>query len=112
ARNLGFVPGENDIVVTHYEVYGDSVVVLEGSVDRNESSQYAFEVLIDLNDPREVLAFVPSETIQDPSLDPSFRTLEAINQRIEALGGNPSLDSDPDEDSTISVPVIEDAITP
>lgn len=74
-----------DITVDHYQNLDNQALVLEGFVD-NGSTSLAFKALVDLNNPDQTIVFVPAS--QDPTAD-DLAALDAMNQRIIALGGDP-----------------------
>lgn len=80
-----FVFAQDDIVVTHYENLGNRAITIAGSVDRAEI-HLPFKGTVDLEAPAQSTVFVPSG--QDPS-ESDLRLLEAMNEQIKALGGDP-----------------------
>jgi len=76
---------ENEIVINHYENLRNQAMVLSGFVDHGDIHA-AFKALLDLRDPSQTLVFVP--TSQEPTAE-DLRTLDLINSKIQALGGNP-----------------------
>ncbi|MBI3544896.1 MAG: hypothetical protein HY075_16610 [Deltaproteobacteria bacterium] len=83
--------GRNDIVVSHYEMLNDAIV-LEGFVTTN-ARQFAFKALLDLNDSNRNLVFVPASydgTITEQQL----LDLRELNERIVYYGGFVETDDD------------------
>ncbi len=76
---------QGDVTINHYENLQNQAIEVEGYVDMG-STALAFKALIDLNDPSQTMVFVP--TTQDPT-DTDLATLDAMNARIVALGGDP-----------------------
>ncbi len=82
-----------EIVVNHYQNLQDQAIELEGFFDR-PGLQFSFKALLDLQDPQATMVFVPSS--QDPTGSNSA-ILDAINQRIVQLGGDPyTADEEPE----------------
>ena len=79
------VLAENDLVVNHYENLNGNAIVMEGFIDRGDL-HYAFKALVDLQNPDQTIVFIP--TTQSPT-DADLAALDAMNQKIVTLGGNP-----------------------
>lgn len=86
-----FVLSPNDIVVTNYNHYsdgqGNEALVFSGAVDRG-NLHVGFEALLNPNDPTDYIVFVPVG--QEPT-DADQYNLNLINQRIQSLGGDPTV---------------------
>jgi hypothetical protein len=89
--NASIELGQNEVTVNHYQNLGNNAIIVEGSVDIDRDAEdihvhSAFKALLDLNDQGNTLAFMPIG--QDPTAA-DLTSLSAINDRIQALGGNP-----------------------
>lgn len=95
------VLSDNDIVINHYENLEDQAIVIEGFVDRDDL-HLAFKALLDLNDTTQTLVFAPVN--QEPT-DSDLITLQTINDRIQALGGDPyTAAEEPETASYVEMP--------
>ncbi|MBI3557820.1 MAG: hypothetical protein HY074_16285, partial [Deltaproteobacteria bacterium] len=79
------VLGRNDIVVTHYQML-EEAVVLDGFVSA-DARQFPFKALLDLQDPNGNLVFVPATSDGEPTPE-QLAELQVLNERILQLGGS------------------------
>ena len=89
--NVSLELNQNEVTINHYENLGNNAVVVEGSVDLDRDSEdihvhAAFKALLDLTNPANTMVFVP---LNGTPTAADLATLQAINNSIQALGGNP-----------------------
>jgi hypothetical protein len=85
--NASLTLAENDIVVTHYDNLQNTAYAMDGYVDdKGLGLHVAFKAYVDLSNPNQTLVFVPTGDQPSPADE---ATLDLINSRITALGGDP-----------------------
>jgi len=80
-----FVPAADSMVINYYQNLQNQAIVVAGFVDQGDV-HLPFEAIFDLVDVQQTTVFAPTESAPTPD---DLATLQEINQRIEALGGDP-----------------------